>query len=399
MTVTDSCERHPERLAVGRCERCGAAVCLACAESTAPELVCRPCVERRAAREASRVIALPDAAPPPPPAPPPAPLRPAPPPAPILPAEAAAPPPRASPFDERCASCGEARTPEQVFCTACGARLPKAAGAAPGAAPPREAAPTAKARAEAIATPDGVFRCPKCLADWPTLYCPICAMSLLAPGTLAREEAAAAAAAPPAPEPLPEPAPAESPAPEAMRAALEAAARAWGPETAAAPRAAPEAKTTADLAGLPVRAVAFGLDVLLYWGLASLVGSGRRGGPESMLWEWSGSDPGLFASLGGPLAARAAFLAIVVALVAVRGQSPGKYLLGIRVVDAQGRRPGWARALARELLGKFVSTLILGFGYAWAAADPRRQALHDKIAGTFVVSGHPPEPPLPPADA
>ena len=68
-----------------------------------------------------------------------------------------------------------------------------------------------------------------------------------------------------------------------------------------------------------------------------------------------------------------------------RGGTPGKLLLGIRVVDARTRGPLSAgRALARGF-ACVLNLLSLGLGYLWLVLDPRHQALHDKLAGTLVV--------------
>jgi uncharacterized RDD family membrane protein YckC len=76
---------------------------------------------------------------------------------------------------------------------------------------------------------------------------------------------------------------------------------------------------------------------------------------------------------------------ITVALWALAGATPGKFLLECRVVDARtGRRPGWLRASVRYL-GYFVSLLPLGLGFFWIAWDRRKQGWHDKLAGTLVV--------------
>ncbi|TWT19261.1 RDD family protein [Luteimonas marina] len=64
--------------------------------------------------------------------------------------------------------------------------------------------------------------------------------------------------------------------------------------------------------------------------------------------------------------------------------TPGKRLLGLRVVDAGGARIGLARAAARHLAGA-LSWLTLNIGHLLALAPPRRQALHDRIAGTQVL--------------
>ncbi|RUL87798.1 RDD family protein [Tautonia sociabilis] len=62
----------------------------------------------------------------------------------------------------------------------------------------------------------------------------------------------------------------------------------------------------------------------------------------------------------------------------------GKAALGLKVTDLHGRRISFPRALGREL-GKILSALLLLIGYLMVLWDPRRQALHDKMAGTLVL--------------
>lgn len=69
-----------------------------------------------------------------------------------------------------------------------------------------------------------------------------------------------------------------------------------------------------------------------------------------------------------------------------RGQTPGKKLLGLQVVNYQtGDIPGFGKMFLREIVGRFVSGLFLGIGYFWAIFDKNSQAWHDKIAGTVVL--------------
>lgn len=63
--------------------------------------------------------------------------------------------------------------------------------------------------------------------------------------------------------------------------------------------------------------------------------------------------------------------------------TPGKLLLGMKIVDLNGRRISYWRSLGR-FLGKFLSA-ILWIGIIMIAFTKRRQGLHDKIAGTLVV--------------
>jgi uncharacterized RDD family membrane protein YckC len=62
----------------------------------------------------------------------------------------------------------------------------------------------------------------------------------------------------------------------------------------------------------------------------------------------------------------------------------GKRAMGIKVTNRRGERIGLARAAAR-FVAKLLSVLTLLVGYLLVAVTRRRQALHDLIAGTFVV--------------
>ncbi len=69
----------------------------------------------------------------------------------------------------------------------------------------------------------------------------------------------------------------------------------------------------------------------------------------------------------------------------LKGQTPGKMIVGIKVVDRRGQMPGLGRAALRELLGKLASTIVLFLGFFWAGWDRQKQAWHDKLAGTYVI--------------
>jgi uncharacterized RDD family membrane protein YckC/ribosomal protein L40E len=69
----------------------------------------------------------------------------------------------------------------------------------------------------------------------------------------------------------------------------------------------------------------------------------------------------------------------------IKGQTPGKMLLGIAVINERGEVPGIGRALVREVPGRLLSEVSLGLGYVWAAWDDKKQAWHDKLARTYVV--------------
>ena len=67
------------------------------------------------------------------------------------------------------------------------------------------------------------------------------------------------------------------------------------------------------------------------------------------------------------------------------GQTPGKMALRIKVVCTDGSQLTYGRAAKREVLGKFVSSILLGIGYLMVAFDNQKQGLHDKIANTYVI--------------
>ena len=67
------------------------------------------------------------------------------------------------------------------------------------------------------------------------------------------------------------------------------------------------------------------------------------------------------------------------------GATPGKIAFSARIVDARsGGKPSLAR-LAVRYLAYVASALPFFLGFAWIAIDRRKQALHDKIAGTRVI--------------
>jgi len=66
------------------------------------------------------------------------------------------------------------------------------------------------------------------------------------------------------------------------------------------------------------------------------------------------------------------------------GQSPGKMLLGVKIVSLDGTRLTFWQAL-RRYIGYYLSALALYAGYWWVLIDNRRQAWHDKLASTVVI--------------
>ena len=62
----------------------------------------------------------------------------------------------------------------------------------------------------------------------------------------------------------------------------------------------------------------------------------------------------------------------------------GKQALGIKVTDLEGYRISFARATGRYF-AKNLSALILFIGFIMVAFNPKKQGLHDIIAGTLVI--------------
>ncbi len=70
---------------------------------------------------------------------------------------------------------------------------------------------------------------------------------------------------------------------------------------------------------------------------------------------------------------------------ATRGATPGKKMLGLRIVREDGEEPlGWGTAFMR-LVGYMVSGFILCIGFFMIAFNPEKKGLHDMIAKTRVL--------------
>jgi uncharacterized RDD family membrane protein YckC len=67
------------------------------------------------------------------------------------------------------------------------------------------------------------------------------------------------------------------------------------------------------------------------------------------------------------------------------GQTVGKRVLGIRVIDFSAGGPiGFGRGAIRWV-GRYVSTIPCLLGYFWMLWDKEKQTWHDKLANTVVV--------------
>jgi len=143
-------------------------------------------------------------------------------------------------------------------------------------------------------------------------------------------------------------------------------------------------------AGVIPRALAFTLDLLIRGALLLVLGLVLI----------------LLGNLGSGLLLIVLFLVnwwyMVLFEVLNQGRSPGKQMLGLRVVHDDGTPVGWGASLLRNLL-RFVDMLPLGYccGLLSSLSHPSFKRLGDLAAGTLVVyRDEPPKrPQLPEADA
>ncbi len=69
------------------------------------------------------------------------------------------------------------------------------------------------------------------------------------------------------------------------------------------------------------------------------------------------------------------------------GQSIGKLLTGLKIVQTDGSAPTVSRLLVRHLIGYPLTVLTLGIGFLLSVFNRKGRALHDFLAGTAVVYG------------
>ncbi|WP_085580405.1 MULTISPECIES: RDD family protein [unclassified Pseudomonas] len=136
-------------------------------------------------------------------------------------------------------------------------------------------------------------------------------------------------------------------------------------------------------AGLPVRAVAFAIDLAL------------RGAALGVLFMALAALGRLGMGLGSLLLFGVSWWYMVLFEVLRQGRSPGKQWMGLRVVHDDGTPVGWSASLLRNLL-RVVD--LMPFGYFLGALSclqhPTFKRLGDIAAGTLVVYGEtPPRPP------
>jgi uncharacterized RDD family membrane protein YckC len=70
----------------------------------------------------------------------------------------------------------------------------------------------------------------------------------------------------------------------------------------------------------------------------------------------------------------------------VTGQTPGKAMMGTRVVNATGELIGSGSGMARKV-AHLIDGIVCGLGWLLPIVDAQRQTIADKVMGTYVVEG------------
>ncbi len=68
-----------------------------------------------------------------------------------------------------------------------------------------------------------------------------------------------------------------------------------------------------------------------------------------------------------------------------KGQTPGKMVMGIYVIKADGTKISDTDAILRYV-GYVIGSVIIGLGFLWAFFNSNKQGWHDMIAKTYVVT-------------
>ena len=67
------------------------------------------------------------------------------------------------------------------------------------------------------------------------------------------------------------------------------------------------------------------------------------------------------------------------------GQTPGKMVMGLKVVGAESGQLVDAGTGILRYVGYFISSLVFGLGFLWIIWDEKKEGWHDKIAKTRVI--------------
>ncbi len=178
--------------------------------------------------------------------------------------------------------------------------------------------------------------------------------------------------APPPASPRPAPSPAYTPPAPAAPMAYEPPPPAWD---AAAP-------VEGEPAGFWIRFLAYLLDSVIMSAIGLLIA-----GPIGFFaFRVASERPELMMPLMGAayLAVMAVSLLYLLYFWGSKGATPGKKILGLRIVRDDGVEPmGWGKAFVR-ILGYMVSSMVFSIGFLMIAFSKDKRGLHDIIAKTHV---------------
>ncbi len=71
----------------------------------------------------------------------------------------------------------------------------------------------------------------------------------------------------------------------------------------------------------------------------------------------------------------------------LRGQTLGKMLTGLTILNMDGTNVRLGRLLLRNTVGYLISAVTLGLGFMISAVSSTGRSLHDYVSGTIVVRG------------
>jgi uncharacterized RDD family membrane protein YckC len=132
--------------------------------------------------------------------------------------------------------------------------------------------------------------------------------------------------------------------------------------------------TTIKYAGFWIRFAAYFIDYIIASMLAATI---------SAIFYAIGLD------ILGALVYLVAWFGYFIILTYEKNATWGKMAVGISVVSEDKEKLSIGKVILRETAGKIVSSLILCIGYIMAGLSENKQALHDKIAKTYVIYKNP----------
>lgn len=156
------------------------------------------------------------------------------------------------------------------------------------------------------------------------------------------------------------------------------------PMSTPTPAAAPAASQTMVYSGIGKRFVALFLDGIVLGGVT--YGIGQLGGSGEVTVNAYGNleQSGGMTYMMSQLISLVIYGAYYIYFIGSMGQTPGKRIMGIKVVTTTGEHPSFGVATMRYLVS-FLSAFAIGLGYLWAFFNKEHQTWHDKAAGTYVV--------------